>query len=93
MENDNKEPRLAVWEKHFQSIMVTIITGAVLFTANFIYGQNKDQALLAAQVSALSTQISKLEGKLDAMSANYVSRAEFADHESRIRLLEYKKGR
>lgn len=89
VDDDNTEPK-SLLERHIQTILISIITAAILFSATFIFNTNKDGALIAQQVTQMTVQLNALSLKMDSMQTNYVTRAEFKDHEDRLRVIEKK---
>lgn len=80
--------KVQAWERHGQSILLAVITSALLFTSKTLWDANSLQATLVARVEALSNQVARLEGAVTSMQAQYVTRAEFSIHEQRIQGLE-----
>ncbi|MES2973263.1 MAG: hypothetical protein V4757_06625 [Pseudomonadota bacterium] len=76
------------FQKHFQTVLTTITSATILFCAGYIYDASKEQAVMAANMQALTSQIAKLEMKLDQFQGSYVTRLEHKDHEDRLRRLE-----
>lgn len=91
MNKPEPDEKKGMLEKHLQTIMISLTTAAIMFSATFTFNTNKDLALLAQQVSSLSTQVALLQSKLDGMQINYITRGEFRDHEDRIRAIERRK--
>lgn len=80
--------RFTLWEMHGQTIMLGVITAALLFTARTLYDSNAVQSSLLARIDALSTQVARLEGALSQMQSQYVTRPEFTDLQARTIRLE-----
>ena len=78
-------------ERHFQTIMISVITGAIIFAANYFYNDNKSNAVQQTQLQVLTGQVIEMRADLRAMQNNYVSRAEFAVHEQRLQAIEARK--
>lgn len=78
-------------EKHAQTILVSIITATLLFVASFIYNNNKDVSNLAIKLEMVTTQISKLETKIDLLSSNYVTKSDFNELDKRVRVVEQRR--
>ena len=78
-------------EKHAQTILVSIITATLLFVASFIYNNNKDVSNLAIKLEVVTTQIAKLENKIDLLSSNYVTKTDFNEPDKRVRVVEQRR--
>lgn len=79
------------FEKHFQTILVSIITAAIIFVATFVYSNNRQTGELALKLEFVSTQLVELKTKMDFMSSSYVTKPDFNELEKRVRVLEVKK--
>ncbi len=75
-------------ERHFTTFLVTIITGAILFSANYLFTDNRDKALSSSKLETLTNQVIELRADIKAMQSNYIRREEFQRQEERIRELE-----
>jgi len=75
-------------EKHVQTIGVSLITAAILFTAGFTYNTSQANAEMAVELKYMRIQLTDMKTKLEEMNNTYVKREEFMDHEGRIRRLE-----
>lgn len=78
-------------ERHIQTIALFVITSVLAFTANTLWQQRTDNAVVSEQLKTLSQQIVELRADVKAMQGNYVTREDYRDHEGRIRALEMKK--
>jgi hypothetical protein len=78
----------SVLERHAQTILISVITAAILFSATFMYNANEKVSTLATKLEFMSSAITKLELKIDSMNSNYVQKADFGDLEKRVRELE-----
>lgn len=77
-----------IWEQHGQTLLLSIITAVLLFASKTLWDANAIQASMIVKIEALAAQVSRLEGAVTAMQANYVTRGEFAVHEQRIQSIE-----
>lgn len=77
-------------ERHIQTILISIVTGSIVFAANYFYTDNQAKAVQRTQLEVLTTQVIELRADIRAMQNSYVKREEFADHETRLRQLEKK---
>ena len=98
MKQDNKSTetegaasRFMVWERHGQSLLLAIITAALLGTVSILYNSNATQAAMANEMRSLSTQVAELRGTVSAMQLNYVTRNEFVMHMQRLQALEQRR--
>jgi hypothetical protein len=87
------EPRLGVWERHGQTLLLGVITAVLAFAAKALWDGSTAQATAAIEIKNLSLQIAKLEGTVQAMQSNFVTRGEFAVHETRIQSLESRRAK
>ena len=83
--------RVRLWEQHLQSVLLALITAALIFAATSLVDAKALQATLVAQIAALSNQVARLEGSVSTVQANHVSRTEFMVHEQRLQTLEKRK--
>jgi predicted mannosyl-3-phosphoglycerate phosphatase (HAD superfamily) len=75
-------------ERHFQTILISIITGAIIFAANYFYNDNRGKAVQQTQLEVLTAQVIEMRADLRALQTNYVKREELKDIDARIRELE-----
>ena len=47
-------------ERHIQTILIALITGAIIFAANYIYSDNSQKASQATQLELLTSQVIEL---------------------------------
>ena len=87
-EDPSKPIRKMGIEQHVQSILLTVITAAVLYSGTFVIGAREDAVRFTAQIASLASEVAALRAQLAAMQTNYTSREEYRDHEARIRTLE-----
>lgn len=80
-------------EKYFQPIMVTIMTGAIIACASFMYNTGNTLAVVQTQLTTLSAQFVDLKTKMETMQNNYVDKSDFNQLETRVRILETSKSR
>lgn len=85
------ERRFRLWEQHGQTIMLAVITGALMFASKALWDNNAVQATMVAEIKHLTTQVAELKGAMNSMQASYITRAEFAVHEQRLQALEARK--
>lgn len=78
-------------ERHIQTIMVSLATGGIMFSAGFFFKDVGEKAATRAQLEALVVQVNELRTDVKELRSSFVRRDEFMDHESRIRQLEQRK--
>lgn len=78
----------SIIEQHAQSVLLAIITAALIYSGTFVVQAREDSVRSAAQLAALTTEVAALRAQLAVMQANYVGRDDFRDHEARLRHLE-----
>ena len=77
-------------ERHVQTILISVVTGAIVFSASYFFNDKSEKAVLTTQMAALNQQVSELRGEVRAMQANFATKDNLIDHEARIRALERK---
>lgn len=75
-------------EQHAQSVLLAVITAAVLYSGSFVVQAREDSVRLAAQMANLTSEVAAMRAQILVMQGNYVSRDDYRDHESRLRHLE-----
>ena len=80
--------KLAGWERHLQSALLTIVTLALSFTGKFMWDVNSQLREIVTENRHLNLTVARLEGTITAFQSNYVTRNEFAPYQERIRNLE-----
>lgn len=78
-------------ERHLQTVLISIITGAIVFAANYIYNDNKQKGVQQTQLEVLTTQVIELRADVRAFQSNFVRREEYNELKERIRELERRK--
>jgi len=86
--NREIDRKVNLWEQHGQTLLLSIITAALLWAAKTQYEANALQATLVARIDNLSANVARLEGAVATMQQQFVTRAEFAVHEARIQAVE-----
>ena len=88
-ENTNMERRShANLERHLQTILISLCTGALLFAANYFYTDNRSKAVQQTQLEVLTVQVIEMRADLRALQTNYVKRDELKELDARVRELE-----
>ena len=75
-------------ERHIQTILISVIVGAIMFAANYIYNDHKEKGVVVGQLEALTNQVAEMRGDLRSLQFNYVKREELKELEIRVRELE-----
>ena len=75
-------------ERHIQTILISLITGAILFAANYFYNDNRSKAVQQTQLEVLTAQVIEMRADLRSMQNTYVKREEYRDLETRVRSIE-----
>lgn len=81
-------PKRSLIEQHAQSVMLAVVTAAVLYSGSFVVQAREDSVRLAAQMASLTAEVSAMRAQIAVMQGNYMSREDYRDHEARIRHLE-----
>lgn len=71
-------------ERHFQTILISIITGAIIFAANYFYTDNRGKAVQQTQLEVLTAQVIEMRADLRSLQTNYVRREELREVENRL---------
>jgi hypothetical protein len=82
------EPKQNIYERHAQTIIVSIILATILFVSGFIFTTKTELEAMKQQMLFVSQQVVELRTDIKSLRDSYVSREEFRDHETRIRELE-----
>lgn len=75
-------------ERHIQTILISVCTGALFFAANYVYTDNQSKAVQKTQLEALTVQVIEMRSDLKALQVNYARRDELKELELRIRQIE-----
>lgn len=86
-----EERKRSLIEQHFQSVLLAVITAALLYSGTFVVQAREDAVRTAAQLAALTQEVAGLRAQLGVMQGSYVQRDDFRDHEVRLRHLEGRK--
>ncbi len=78
-------------ERHIQTILISVCTGALFFAANYVYTDNQSKAVQKSQLEALTVQVIEMRADLKALQTNYARRDELKELEIRVRQLERNK--
>jgi hypothetical protein len=76
------------FERHVQTVLISIATAALLFAAKYFYDDNRENAIAKSQLEVLTAQVLEMRSDLKAMQANYVRPDEVRDLQRRVLELE-----
>lgn len=80
--------KLEAWERHWQTILLGIVTLAISFTGKFMWDVNSQLSEIVTENRHLNLTVARLEGTIAAFQNNYVTRTEFDSYKERVRNLE-----
>ena len=83
--NQRHDDNKSVLERHFQTIILSLATAAILFTSSFVYTTRSEVSIMQTQITALSTQIIELRADIKSMQTNYVLKDDFRALEAKFR--------
>jgi len=83
-----EKAKRSILEQHAQSVLLAVITAAVLFSGSFVVQVREDSVRIATQLTLLTGEVAALRAQLAVLQSNYIGRDDFRDHEGRIRELE-----
>ena len=75
-------------ESHIQTILISIITAALVFAATYFYNDNKDKALSKSQLEVLTVQVFEMRADVKSLQLNVVRPDEVRDIQRRVLDLE-----
>ena len=75
-------------ESHVQTILISIITAALVFAATYFYNDNKDKALNKSQLEVLTVQVFEMRADVKSLQLNVVRPDELRDLQRRVLDLE-----
>lgn len=78
-------------ERHVQTILISIITGAILFVANYVFTDSKEKAVQGTQLEVLTRQVIEMRADIRSLQTDYASRTEMRALDERVRKLENRK--
>lgn len=91
MAEEVTERKSSLIERHLQSVLLALITAALLYSGSFVVQAREDAVRTSSQLSALTSEVAGLRAQLGVMQGSYVQRDDFRDHEVRLRHLEGRK--
>lgn len=90
--NGTERRSSANMERHIQTILISVITGALMFAANYFYNDNRSKAVQQTQLEVLTAQVIEMRADLRSMQNTYVRREELKEMELRMRDVERRLG-
>ncbi|MDO8385099.1 MAG: hypothetical protein Q7T13_01700 [Polaromonas sp.] len=75
-------------ERHLTTIIVSLATGAIVFSASYFFTDKADKAVLTNQLQSISIQVAELRTEVRGIQSNFATKDSHNDHEVRIRALE-----
>lgn len=68
------QPSVPAITQHIQTILVSIITGSIVFAATYFFNDKAEKAVFTQQLSTLTQQVIELRADIKAMQGNYVTK-------------------
>ena len=84
---NSQESRINI-ERHVQTILISVITGSILFAATYFYTDNKEKAISKSQLEVLTVQVLEMRADVKSLQLNVVRPDEVRDLQRRILDLE-----
>lgn len=78
------------FEINFSSILTSLILGAIIFSAAYLFNNKSEVAILSTQITALQITITELRNDMKVLQNNGVRRDEFDRLTTRVEKLENK---
>ena len=75
-------------ERHVQTILIAIITGSIIFAANYFFSDNSDKAVQKSQLQVLTGQVIELRADIKAMQGTYAKQDSLLQLDNRVRQAE-----
>lgn len=75
-------------ERHIQTLLITFITGSVMFAANYFFTDKESKAVLLTNLTHLTAQVSEIRTDIRIMRAEQAKQSQVDDLERRLRDLE-----
>lgn len=88
--SDDLEKIKTGFEINFSSILTSLILGAIIFSAAYLFNNKSEVAILSTQITALQITITELRNDMKVLQNNGVRRDEFDRLTIRVEKLENK---
>lgn len=75
-------------ERHIQTVLISIATGALIFAANYFYNDNREKAVAKSQLEVLTVQVLEMRNDIRSLQSNYVKADEVRELQRRVLELE-----
>lgn len=85
---DSDRRKAGRFEQHVQTVMISIVTGAIVFAAQYVYSDSREKAVLQTQLEVLTAQVIEMRSDLRALQSAYATKTDVKELELRIRQLE-----
>lgn len=79
------------FEVNFSSIITSLILGAIIFSAAYLFNNKSETAILSTQIATLQATITELRNDVKTIQANSIRRDEFDELKRRVYALEARK--
>lgn len=76
------------FERHVQTILISIVTGGLIFAITYFYNDNKDKAVSKSQLEVLTVQVFEMRADVKSLQLNVVRPDEVRDLQRRVLELE-----
>lgn len=76
------------FERHVQTILISIVTGGLIFAITYFYNDNKDKAVSKSQLEVLTVQVFEMRADVKSLQLNVVRPDEVRDLQRRVLDLE-----
>jgi len=81
---------MQLFSKHLETILTAILTATIVFTADYIYTDNKQKAVLTVQLEALTKQVLEMRADIRSLQIDYAKAGDVIKLEERVRAIERK---
>jgi len=78
-------------ERHLQTILITLTTGAIMFATGYVFQDNATKAASKIQLEFLTNQIVDMRSDIKEMKQQYVTKEELSYLQARLNKLEQDK--
>lgn len=79
------------FEINFSSILTSLLLGAIIFSAAYLFNNKSETAILSTQITTLQSTITELRADIKVIQANSIRREEFDDLKRRVGAIEARK--
>jgi hypothetical protein len=75
-------------ERHLQTILITFITGSIVFAANYFFTDKESKAVLLTNMNHITAQVAEIRADIRTMRQEQASKAKVDELEARLRAVE-----